>query len=136
MKIHQMRNQTLKTTPPIQGAIDLPLNTDEPFEWRAPDLNDGGEWREASLNKLSNIAQVWHDQDDVMLEGRRLLASHHLNYTSQGAQHLESLCWEWPPEHWESLRFWVSMNLLITPTHGWKIMEIRLRVSSRLKLLL
>jgi hypothetical protein len=50
-----------------------------------------------------------------MIDARRLLASHRLNYTSQGAQHLEILWWECPPEHWESLRFGVSMNFMETP---------------------
>jgi hypothetical protein len=55
----------------------------------APDLKDGGECCEARLNKLRDISQGWHDQDTVMIEGRRLLASHRLKYTSSGAQRLE-----------------------------------------------
>jgi hypothetical protein len=98
--------------------VELPPNMDAPFEWEAPDLKDGGEWREARLNKLRTITQSWYDQDDVMIEGRCLLASHRLNYTSQGAQCLEILLWEWPPEHWESLRFGGSMNFMETPTPG------------------
>jgi hypothetical protein len=66
---------------------------DAPFEWKAPDLRDGGEWCEARLDKIMTIAEGWHDQDCTMVEGRRLLASHRLNYTSQGAQHLEILWW-------------------------------------------
>jgi hypothetical protein len=50
-----------------------------------------------------------------MQDARRLLASHRLNYTSQGAQRLEILWWECPPEHWESLRFGGSMNFMETP---------------------
>jgi hypothetical protein len=98
--------------------VELPPNMDAPFEWEAPDLKDEGEWCDAHFNKLRDITHGWHEQDDVMIEGRRLLASHHLNYTSQGAQRLEILWWEWPPERWESLRFEGSMNFMETPTPG------------------
>jgi hypothetical protein len=50
-----------------------------------------------------------------MQDARRLLDSHRLNYTSQGAQRLEILWWEYPPEHWESLRFGGSMNFMDNP---------------------
>jgi hypothetical protein len=53
-----------------------------------------------------------------MVEGRRLIYSHRLNYTSQGAQRLEILWWDWPPEYWKSLRFGGSMNLTETPVPG------------------
>jgi hypothetical protein len=64
---------------------------DETFEYGAPDIRDGGGWYEARLDKLMTITHGWHDQDDVILEGRRLLASYRLHYTSQGAQCLEIL---------------------------------------------
>jgi hypothetical protein len=67
------------------------------------------------LDKLITITEEWHDQDLVMIDARRLLASHRLNYTSQGAQCLEILWWECPPEQWESLRFVGSMNVIETP---------------------
>jgi hypothetical protein len=78
---------------------------DAPFERKAPDLKEGGEWREAGLDKLRTITEGWHDQDLVMIDALRLLASHRLNYTSQGAQRLDILWWECPPENWESLCF-------------------------------
>jgi hypothetical protein len=98
--------------------VELPRNLDAPFEWKDPDLRDGGEWREAQLDKHRNITEGWHDQDCIMVEGRRLLASHRINYTSQDAQRLEILWWEWPIEHWESLRFGGSMNFMETPVPG------------------
>jgi hypothetical protein len=51
----------------------------------------------------------------VMQDARRLLASHRLNYTSQGVHSLDILWWECPPEHWAYLRFGVSMNFMETP---------------------
>jgi hypothetical protein len=50
-----------------------------------------------------------------MQDARRLLASRRLNYTSQGAQRMEIIWWECPPEHWEFLRFWGSMIFMETP---------------------
>jgi hypothetical protein len=60
-------------------------------------MQEGGEWFEARLEKLRTITERWRDQQVVMLDARRLLASHRLNYTSQGAQRLEILWWECPP---------------------------------------
>jgi hypothetical protein len=39
-------------------------------------------------------------------------------YTSQDAQRLDFLWWEWPPEHLESLRFVASTNFMETPKPG------------------
>jgi hypothetical protein len=50
-----------------------------------------------------------------MIYARRLLVSHRLHYTFQGAHRLEILWWECPPEHWGSLCFGVSMNFMDTP---------------------
>jgi hypothetical protein len=62
-----------------------------------------------------------------------LLASHRLDYTSQGAHHLEILWWECPPEHWESLRFGGSMNFMDTPVpvleENGKMTESQLTIS-------
>jgi hypothetical protein len=72
---------------------------DAPFELEAPDLKEGREWCEARLDKLITITKGCHDQYLVMIDAWRLLASHCLNYTSQGAPRLEILWWECPPEH-------------------------------------
>jgi hypothetical protein len=66
---------------------------DYPFEWEAPDLKEAGEWCEARLNKLRKITEGWNDHYLVMIDARRLLASHHLNYTFKRAQRLEILLW-------------------------------------------
>jgi hypothetical protein len=67
------------------------------------------------LDKLRTFTEGWHDQYLVMIDAHHLLASHRLNYTSQGGQRLEILWWECPPEHWESLCFGGSMNFMETP---------------------
>jgi hypothetical protein len=80
---------------------------DAPFEWDAPGLKEGGDWCEAQLEKLRTITEGWHDQYLVMIDARLLLASHRLNYTSQGAQRLEILWWECPT-------VWLAGNICST----------------------
>jgi hypothetical protein len=82
---------------PSSEHLELPPNMDASFEWDAPDIKEVGEWFEARLEKLRTITEGWHDQRLVMLDARRLMASHRLNYTYQGAQRLEILWWECPP---------------------------------------
>jgi hypothetical protein len=100
---------------PSSEHLELSPNMDAPFEWDAPDLQEGGKWFETCLDKIRTITEGWRDQKADMQDARHLLASHRLNYTSQGAQRLEILWWEWSPEHWESLRFGGSMNFMETP---------------------
>jgi hypothetical protein len=118
---------------PSPEHLELPPNMDAPFEWDAPDLQKGGELREARLDKLRTITEGWHDQGFVMMGARRLLDSHRLNYTSQGAQRLEILWWECPPKHCESLRFGESMNFMETPVpileENGKITESQLTIA-------
>jgi hypothetical protein len=42
---------------PSSEHLELPPNTDAPFEWDAPDLQEVGEWFEACLDKLSTITE-------------------------------------------------------------------------------
>jgi hypothetical protein len=78
---------------PFPEELELPPNMDLHFEWEAPDRKEGGEWCESRMDKLRTITDGLHDQYLVMNDARRLLASHHLDYTSQGAQRLEILWW-------------------------------------------
>jgi hypothetical protein len=63
----QMTNQRVKLNILPQNTWNPPT-TEAPFEWDAPDLQEGGEWCEARLKKLRTITEGW-----------RLLASHRLN---------------------------------------------------------
>jgi hypothetical protein len=100
---------------PFPGELGLTPNMDASFEWEAPDLQEGGEWCEAWLDKIRTITERWYYQYLVMIDARRLLASHRLNYTYQGGHRLEILLLEFPPEHWEYLWFGGSMNFMETP---------------------
>jgi hypothetical protein len=42
---------------PSSEHLELPPNTDDPFEWEDPDLQEGGERFEASLYKLRTITE-------------------------------------------------------------------------------
>jgi hypothetical protein len=98
--------------------VELPPNMDSPFEWSVPDLAEVGTWFQARMRKLRTLSKGWKDREAVLMEGRRLLVSHRLNYTAQGSQRLEIMWWEWSPEHWEYLRFGSSMNFMNTPEPG------------------
>jgi hypothetical protein len=88
-------NQRVKLTILPPNIWTPSPNMDAPFEWDAPDLQEGGKWFEARLDKLRTITEGWHDQRLVMLDTQRILASCRLKYTSQGAQCLDTLWWEW-----------------------------------------
>jgi hypothetical protein len=87
----------------------------------------------ARASKLRTITEGWRDQQAVMLNARRLLAPYRLNYTSQGAQRLEIIWWEYRLEHWESLRFGGSMSYMETPVpileENGKLTESQLAIS-------
>jgi hypothetical protein len=50
---------------PSSEHLELPPNMDAPFEWDVPDLQVGGEWFEARLDKLRTITDVWRDQNQL-----------------------------------------------------------------------
>jgi hypothetical protein len=47
--------------------VELPPDMDAPFEWEAPDRKDGGEWREARLDKIRTIIRGWHVEINTTL---------------------------------------------------------------------
>jgi hypothetical protein len=65
-----------------------------------------------------------------MMDARRLLDSHSLNYTYQGAQILEILWWKCPPEHWESLRSGGVLGRELT----WTSVDMQLLMLERMRL--
>ena len=62
-------------------------------------------------------AKSFADPDVVIEEGFRALAIHQLNDTADGPEpkRLQLLWWEFPPEHWTSLREGSKMNFVSTP---------------------
>jgi hypothetical protein len=57
-----MRNQRVKLTILPQNSWNPPPNMEATFDWEAPDLQEGGKWCEARLDKLRTITEGCHDQ--------------------------------------------------------------------------
>jgi hypothetical protein len=52
-----MTNQRVTLFILPQNIWNPPPNMDTPFEWEPPDLQEGGEWFEACLDKLGTITE-------------------------------------------------------------------------------
>jgi hypothetical protein len=77
-----------------------------------------GEW----TKNLKDAAATCFGEDptSVIEEGLTALEHHRLNHTATrpDPKHLQSLWWEFPPEHWDALRHGSLMNVLMEPPHG------------------
>jgi len=58
------------------------------------------------------------ERSDILNQGKSDLARHRQNYGPDGPQLLQILWWEFPKEHWDSLRSGGSMNFLKEPRTG------------------
>lgn len=113
----------LRPTPPAlehapQDGVCPPIQTeDSQFRWAPPDLSSEGTWYAARVQTLSTACQHYPDSENMFQEGLRMLEIHRQNYDAEGpnAQQLQLLWWEFPPEHWDSLRNGCSMNFLHEP---------------------
>jgi hypothetical protein len=99
-----------------------PIHFDDPdpgeWEWELPDLNPGGEWHSARVVSLRAAIQDMPNEDKLYTEGLEALDWHRQNYGEEGIKQLQLLWWEFPSEHWETLRTGCPMNFLTTPTAG------------------
>jgi hypothetical protein len=87
------------------------------FDWVPPDLTEGGEWFLERVASLTEAEKTLPDPDNVIREGLELLTIHRGNYDAKGPKptRLQLLWWEFPPEHWTSLREGSRMNFLKEP---------------------
>ena len=113
------------TTPLIAPAYPSPppmqsigSNSNPLFTWRPPDLSLGGPWYLKRIHNLEAAAKSFPDPYSVIEEGLKILSIHRNNYDADGPRpsRLQLLWWEFPPEHWSSLRRCCSMNFLTTPS--------------------
>ena len=89
-----------------------------PIEWRPPDLREGGEWYQARMQRLIEVAQDRGNQAaDLIREGQKILETHRGNYTTEGpkARHLQLIWWEFSPLHRDAIQEGSSMNFLEHP---------------------
>ena len=115
MKINERTNCT-NTDPITSLNYDQADIKDTPFHWEPPDLKRGSSWYRARLRGLERATKGLSNQAILIKDGLKALDYHRQNYTSEGPKHLQLLWWEFPPEHWESLRIGSSMNFLIEPS--------------------
>jgi hypothetical protein len=114
-------SETKATKPPTED--EWPDDEDEAsaeevvFDWTPPDLSEGGEWFLARVASLHEAAQTLPDPDKIIKEGLKLLTIHRGNYDANGPKptRLQLLWWEFPPEHWTSLREGSRINFLKEP---------------------
>jgi hypothetical protein len=107
-----------------QQFVD-PAPSDSVFEseavewtWEVPDISHGSEWHRARVMNLLHACKSLPGRERLFEEGLTALDVHRTNYGSEGAQHLQLLWWEFPPEHWHDLRNGCPMNFLVPPKSG------------------
>jgi hypothetical protein len=83
---------------------------DAKFEWDATDLQEGGEWCEARLDKLRMMALPMVGYDGRMAPFGFTPPELNLHRCPAPGDPLVGIS----PEHWESLRFGGSMNFMET----------------------
>ena len=113
------RDSGPSTTNPPNNLEDKSNENDSedlPFHWEPPDLKRNSLWYKERLKNLKAATEGLPDQDQLIRDGLKAMDFHRKNYTPDGPKHLQLLWWEFPPEHWESLRLGSSMNFLIEPT--------------------
>ena len=86
------------------------------FAWNPPDLRKGSDWYKQRVKSLNEATRGRVDQKELVWRGLKALDYHRKNYSTEGPKFLQLLWWEFPEEHWESLRCGSSMNFLIKPT--------------------
>ena len=111
-------NVTLEAPPSVDDLETGPPAPSIPFHWRPPDLSPGARWFYQRLRSLWSVARK-HGRRVLELfnNGLDCLAKHRGNYDRHGSRptKLQILWWEFPPEHWQSLREGSSMNFLQPP---------------------
>ena len=90
---------------------------DDSFHWHPPDLSEGSPWYLDRVKSLQWAAGSFDDPDAVIQEGLKILDIHRRNYDADGPRPtwLQIVWWEFPEEHWRSLRAGSRMNFLEFP---------------------
>ena len=114
-------NQPPKTTPPTHNWATQEDEPEKEWQWKVPDLREGGEWFQARVTSLQEANQGLPNYKELYAAGLGSLAGHWRNYTEDGPTFLQFLWWEFPPKHHESLRVGCWMNFLIAPNGELKL---------------
>lgn len=104
-------------SPPSNPVKD---ESEEAWSWTPPDLRVGSEFYVNTVSKLRKACDTLpvNERERAFQDGLNDLDDHRNNYSGDGPTKLVLLWWEWPREHWESIRLGISMNFLRIPTPG------------------
>ena len=100
----------------IEDDSDNPVPSFD-FEWRPPDLSEGGTWYNQRVASLRQACKRYRNSEELFADGLSRLAIHRANYDADGPnpKFLQLLWWEFPVEHHDELRDGFRMNFLKTP---------------------
>ncbi len=89
----------------------------EEWSWTPPDLRVGSEFYVSTVSRLRTACDTLpeSEREQAFLDGLDDLDAHRGNYSGDGPTKLTLLWWEWPEEHWESIRLGISMNFMRVP---------------------
>ena len=92
-------------------------SVEPPFDWKPPDLREGGKWFVERIRNLKAACRGRTDEEEVYRDGLDRLRRHRQNYNSEGPapKWLQLLWREYAPEHWEQLRNGFEQNFLSEP---------------------
>ena len=122
--------QNLRKDPSGRSSYQLPMSppsdqtpglreqaTTPPFLWAPPDLSLGSKWYNQRVANLHKASETYTASTEIFQDGIRRLGVHRANYNAEGPAPvwLQLLWWEFPPEHWESLRTGARQNFLASP---------------------
>ena len=102
--------------PPVRASA--PASPAQQWDWNPPDLAPSGPWYQQRLKSLRKVIDGRPDFRKLYVEGKKALAIHRKNYTTDGPKHLQLLWWEFPPRYQELIRTGFPMNFLSFPTHA------------------
>ena len=115
------RCPSIPTPTPVMDPIDVDgafHSAEGEWTWSVPDISVGSEWHVSRVFNLLHACKGLPDREALFQDGLTTLDVHRRNYGVDGAQQLQLLWWEFPPEHWHDLRNGCSMNFLEPPKAG------------------
>lgn len=116
----ELKAPSTKDLPSQDRSLKDPNTSTEPGEewnWAPPDLSVGGDFYTSTVSRLRAACDTLptEEREQAFTDGLADLDAHRGNYSGEGPTKLTLLWWEWPEEHWESIRLGISMNFMRVP---------------------
>ena len=122
---HEVNGNGYEVTRDLNSRKDVEVEQRTPtspitlpeFSWTPPDLEPGKEWHQIRLANLWTASRYYQEADAVYQDGLNRLEIHQNNYSSEGPnpKQLQLLWWEFPIDHWETLRLGARQNFIHSP---------------------